>query len=726
MATILVVDDEPRIRDVVQYALEREGFQVLLAADGNEALDKMKSATVDLVVLDILMPELDGLSVCRAIRKESAVPIIFLSSRAEEVDRILGLELGGDDYVTKPFSPRELAIRVKTVLRRTGAPGSGTEPVGPRETLMHGPIEVNLAKHEVRVKGDKITLTVTEFGVLHALVERPGRLLTRTQLIERALRSRQPHHRADHRYPHPSHSREDAALRHRSDRDGARSRLQGQRDRGRVMRRLLRWLINELFRIRTRLLLVNVLIAAVPIVGISFARFYEREMLRSLETDMINQAEILRQMLSVDPRGVGFEGLGPVLAESAKETRTRIRVLGTDGQLLADSHAKGPPEGPEKPAPSLLPTRSRQTWRVPDPPEQVDVADRSEVRAALAGRYGATTRFWENRDRLYLFSAMPVMRDGKVAGVVYVTRSTNPVRAAMYRLRTSLLMILLAAVSVTVVLSVFLASTISRPLTHLTRVADRIARGDRSQRLKLARRDEIGQLARAFDAMTNKLDERARYIGQLAANISHEFKSPLTGIRGAAELLEEGAADDPAARARFLGNIQVDANRLDRLVTRLLELARFEADPVPGEMIDYEALVREVSERAPGTAAVRVKYHAKRTQLLGKRAHLASALGNLIDNAQQHAEQGTEVEVRVSDASTGGIRTCVHNQGSVISEAHLKRIWDRFFTTRAECGGTGLGLPIVVTVIEAHGGSVTVSSTEELGTTFCFDLPVPK
>jgi len=186
MATILVVDDEPRIRDVVQYALEREGFEVWLASDGTEALDKMREGCVDLVILDVLMPELDGLSVCRAIRKESAVPIIFLSSRVEEVDRILGLELGGDDYVTKPFSPRELAIRVKTVLRRTGGAAPGDTAAGPRDTIVHGPIEVDLARHEVRVKGEKVTFTVTEFGVLQALLERPGRLLTRTQLIERA------------------------------------------------------------------------------------------------------------------------------------------------------------------------------------------------------------------------------------------------------------------------------------------------------------------------------------------------------------------------------------------------------------------------------------------------------------------------------------------------------------------------------------------------------------
>jgi len=181
MPTILVVDDEPRIRDVVQYALEREGFRVICAADGSDALARMESAAVDLVVLDILMPELDGLSVCRAIRKHSSVPIIFLSSRAEEIDRIMGLELGGDDYVTKPFSPRELAIRVKTVLRRMSPQSAGESAV-----VTHGAIEMDPSKHEVRVRGERLSLTVTEFAVLQALLERPGRVLSRAQLIDRA------------------------------------------------------------------------------------------------------------------------------------------------------------------------------------------------------------------------------------------------------------------------------------------------------------------------------------------------------------------------------------------------------------------------------------------------------------------------------------------------------------------------------------------------------------
>lgn len=182
MSTILVVDDEPRIRDVVEYALRREGFTVLLAKNGEEALALAATHDIALIVLDVLMPELDGLSVCRTLRASSNVPIIFLSSRGEEVDRILGLELGGDDYLVKPFSPRELTTRVRAVLRRTsGAPMAQAAGV-----VSLGPIELDRHKHEVRAAGQRVQLTVTEFAVLEALLGQPGRLFTRAQLIERA------------------------------------------------------------------------------------------------------------------------------------------------------------------------------------------------------------------------------------------------------------------------------------------------------------------------------------------------------------------------------------------------------------------------------------------------------------------------------------------------------------------------------------------------------------
>ena len=183
MATILVVDDDAHLREVVQYALEREGFTVELATNGEEGLKRAGRGGVDLVVLDILMPEMDGLEVCRRLRAGSTLPIIFLSSRSEEVDRIVGLELGGDDYLTKPFSPRELVARVRAVLRRQRA---AAEPQQEPVVTSVGPVRLDSSRHEVTCNNQPVALTVTEFAVLQTLLRRPGQVMTRQILVDRA------------------------------------------------------------------------------------------------------------------------------------------------------------------------------------------------------------------------------------------------------------------------------------------------------------------------------------------------------------------------------------------------------------------------------------------------------------------------------------------------------------------------------------------------------------
>lgn len=183
MATILVVDDDAHLREVLQYALEKEGFKVEAAKNGAEGLARAERDDVDLVVLDILMPELDGLEVCRRLRAKRSVPIIFLSSKAEEVDRIVGLELGGDDYLAKPFSPRELCARVRAVLRR-GRPAEPSASAPATEKLSVGPVVLEPAYHRVTCHGQPIPLTVTEFNVLRILLRRPGQVLTRSGLVD--------------------------------------------------------------------------------------------------------------------------------------------------------------------------------------------------------------------------------------------------------------------------------------------------------------------------------------------------------------------------------------------------------------------------------------------------------------------------------------------------------------------------------------------------------------
>lgn len=182
MQTILVIDDDPHIREIVEFSLQRAGFSVLLAKDGKAGLEAFKAEKPDLVVLDILMPEMDGTEVCRLLRAESQVPIVFLTSVDEEVDRILGLEMGGDDYVTKPFSPRELVARVKAVLRRTTRPPDDREP----RILSHGPLRLDLDAYKAYWREEEVVLTVTEFRILKALIAYPGKVYTRDELMDRA------------------------------------------------------------------------------------------------------------------------------------------------------------------------------------------------------------------------------------------------------------------------------------------------------------------------------------------------------------------------------------------------------------------------------------------------------------------------------------------------------------------------------------------------------------
>jgi two-component system OmpR family response regulator len=186
---ILVVDDDPSLREVVTFALRKAGYAVVEAADGAAALVQFEASRPALVVLDVLMPELDGTEVCRRIRAISRVPIVFLSSRDDEVDRVVGLELGGDDYVTKPFSPRELVARVRAVLRRASheppaaAAAGDASSVRERGTMRHGRLALDLDRFSATWDGREVLLTVTEFGILRTLLGRPGRVYTRTELM---------------------------------------------------------------------------------------------------------------------------------------------------------------------------------------------------------------------------------------------------------------------------------------------------------------------------------------------------------------------------------------------------------------------------------------------------------------------------------------------------------------------------------------------------------------
>jgi DNA-binding response OmpR family regulator len=203
-STILLVDDEDAIQSLLTYPLERDGYRVVQARDGDEALRRFAEEGIDLVVLDIMLPRVDGLEVCRRLRAESTVPIIMLTARDDELDKVLGLELGADDYITKPFSIREFRSRVRALLRRAATPHF---PGRRDEVIDRGDVVVDLPRRTVEVRGEPVQLTFVEFELLALLASEPGVVFTRRQLLERIRGS------ADYREPrtidvHVRHLRE--------------------------------------------------------------------------------------------------------------------------------------------------------------------------------------------------------------------------------------------------------------------------------------------------------------------------------------------------------------------------------------------------------------------------------------------------------------------------------------------------------------------------------------
>ncbi len=177
--TVLVVEDDAKMVNLLRLYLEREGYGVVATYDGRAAIEAAERARPSLIILDLMLPHLDGVEVCRQIRATSEVPILMLTARVDEVDKLLGLSLGADDYVTKPFSPREVVARVKAILRRTTREGS------PRRVLRHGDLEVDLVRHRALVGGKEVRLTPIEFKLLEAFLEAPERAFSRDQLLNR-------------------------------------------------------------------------------------------------------------------------------------------------------------------------------------------------------------------------------------------------------------------------------------------------------------------------------------------------------------------------------------------------------------------------------------------------------------------------------------------------------------------------------------------------------------
>jgi two-component system sensor histidine kinase ChvG len=357
-----------------------------------------------------------------------------------------------------------------------------------------------------------------------------------------------------------------------------------------------------------------------------------------------------------------------------------------------------------------------------DGPRWSPVADRVEVRSDLSGKASAYSRIRERAPSVFLFVSEPLVVEKNVRGIVYLTSSTTPVMTKLWRVRRGLENVLFLALAATAAVTLLLAWSITAPLARLSRTATRIAQGEYNLPIPVGGSGEVRELGIALGTMTETLRRRLRHTAAFAADVAHGFKSPLTAIRGAAELLEAGADGDTEARARFLRNIELDTERLDRLVSRLLELSRLEASEVSPAPVEVTSILAEVAERCE-TPDVRVRFVCEGTGsfVSGRREDLATAFTNLIENAVRYSPSGGEVRVLMAP-SKGTLRISVEDDGPGVPAEHRARLFERFFTTDKE-NGTGLGLPIVRVVVEALGGTAAFDADHAPGARFVVELP---
>ena len=352
------------------------------------------------------------------------------------------------------------------------------------------------------------------------------------------------------------------------------------------------------------------------------------------------------------------------------------------------------------------------------------------MREALAGHYGSRWELDQPHQRVNLFSTLPVFVHGKVAGAVSVSKPTNRIRNFVTRSFKHVLIPAGVALMATAAMVYLLSAYITRVVSGLARRAERIAAGESGVRLETWTQSEFGTLARAVEKMRQKLEGKA-YVEEMAANLSHELKTPLASIRGAAEVLEDGAIDDPVASKKFLTNIQADVQRLDHIVSDMLKLSRIETQATDEEArAEIGEIVGRLFERFSDRAdacGVRLIPNLPNEKISAAipESQLSQVLSNLLDNALQFTASGKAVRVS-AQADREFVELRVQDEGCGIDGELLPKIFDRFFTTenpRTRARGTGLGLAIVRSIVIRNGGTIDVQSESGRGTVFIVRLP---
>ena len=462
--------------------------------------------------------------------------------------------------------------------------------------------------------------------------------------------------------------------------------------------------------IRWKLILTSLLVVFVPIYLLNryAIDFFDRFTRQALEEEMADVAfitgEQYKTMVLAGDRPAAFDQLlklyEPVVEAS-------LCLLATNGVVLFDSGTN-----------SMAGT---------------DLSTRPEVCRALGGSYGARASLTPDRRYMYYYVALPVKQSNDVVAVAYVFRHTAPIVGAIKRMAADQRLVGTIALLVAALIATVLAQTLTHRLRKLTKSVVAYAKGTAPWNGQIRGHDEIGELAGAMNSMAAELDQRNQYNREFVSTVMHELKTPLTAVKGTMEILEDGAAEDPHARRRFLANVRYEVDRIIRLVSELNELSKLEVETLRGqkEPVDYCQFIREVAERIEPTfdeprATLRVIVPKSSLAAMIVPGRIEQVISNLLENSFRYTPPAGSVELRVEEAPDHSIVTSVCDTGCGIAPANLEKVFDRFFTTELKNKPghphSGLGLAIAKTIVENHQGRIWVESQGQ-GARFFFRLP---
>jgi DNA-binding response OmpR family regulator/signal transduction histidine kinase len=546
-STILVVDDDYKTVDLIRIYLEKDGYRILTAYDGVQALNKARENRPDLIILDLMLPKIDGLDVCRILRAESRIPIIMLTAKTTEDDKLIGLDLGADDYVTKPFSPRELLARVRAVLRRAAEQKQMESPL-----INAGNLEVDLIRHEVRLCGEVVHLTPREFRLLEILMRHPGRAFSRLDLLEYAFG-----------YDYGGLERTvDVHIMN------LRKKIEPDPDNPTYIQTVYGSGIQvhgasrsiKMFNsLRTRLLatLLIVVIVALGTIAFYISRTTTNEFERSL-TGILRYRDprLSSKIHNIEKTNLQYRGerdiwnrLQNQIEEMESSSQIRIVMADLDGKVYADSAGK------------LI---------------------GGELDTSLSKPFA-----------VFLIEKIPILAYFEPLNAPNIQDIQYGFTSSVNR---SLILAIIAAGSVTLLLTVLLSTSILRPISALTGAARELERGDLSQRVDVNARGELGELSKAFNAMADGLDRLERLRRNMVTDVAHELRTPLSNIRGYLEAIQDELMEPTPEMIRLLYE---EAMTLNHLVDELQELALAEAGQLRMERSRVE--VSEVVEKAVST-----------------------------------------------------------------------------------------------------------------------------